>query len=404
MTKTKFTTLIVSLLVALSFQSALAISTGNISGQPAGNPYSSLARNWFVYTLDPGTEVKDAVEVYNPTAKEKTILLYAADTTPSSEGGFALKQRVEPMSKVGTWITMSKNEIVLAPGQSESVEFTINVPAEGLDVGEHSGGIMIEEKPVENGTTGVKLSTRVGLRVYITIPGDVIKKIDYSFFNSEITANREYRLPFGLGGDKPFMKVPGAYDFKLGVVNKGNVSTDIDYVFKVEDVLFGKYNIEQNKTQKTERDTATTSHFEWVPPLFGKYRISVDTSYKGKDAQMVDEEIRTLTSDVIEMWIIPWDLIIGIVLLLLTFGLLYLARKRWKNRKMVKKPAKKSPSKAVKKPVKRTAKKPAKSSAPKAVKKPVRKPAKQPAKSSAPKVVKKPAKKSTKSTKPKKRL
>ncbi len=403
-TKTKLISMLLVGLVFVSSQGVFALSMGGISGKPAGNPYSSLARTWFVYTLEPGTEIQDAVEVYNPTDKEKTILIYPADTTPSSEGGFALKQRVEPMTDLGTWITMEKNEVVLAPGSAEIVPFTIKVPAEGLDVGEHSGGVMIEEKQTQTGGNGVMLSTRVGLRVYVTIPGDMIKKIDYDFLKYEINSYRNYKLPFGSEDQKkkPFLKVPQIYDFQMGVLNSGNVSTDVNYEFNVEDVLFGANDLLISKQQKTARDTATLTHFEWKAPLFGKYRVSVKANYMGKDAQMQDDEQRMIESEVVELWIVPWDLLIGIFLLLIVIvsGILLRKNLRKKSKKPQQAKAPKAKTTKVAKNV--TTRKPAKAKATKATKSPAKRSVSgkktATAKTTAKSTAKKPAKTTTKTT------
>lgn len=335
--KIKFATLFFTIFVLTSFQLVSALSLGGISGKPAGNPYSSIGRSWFVYTLEPGSEVEDAVEVYNPTDSEKTISVYPADSTPSSEGGFALKQHAEEMTEVGSWITMDKTEVVIPAGGAELIPFKIKLPESGLDVGEHSGGIMIEGKQVaQSGAEGVILNTRVGLRVYITVPGDIIKKIDFDFLDYKVTKSRDYQLPFGLMPEKPFIKIPEAYDFKMGVINNGNVSTDVKYIFTVEDVFFNKYNQTIEKEQKTERDTATTTHFDWETPLFGKYRISVTAKYQGKDASMDSEKDSTLNSTVVELWIIPWDIIIAISFFVLAIIFLLLIRKAFKKKPKVK--------------------------------------------------------------------
>lgn len=350
----RLTLFFVATFTLLNVITVSALGLGGVSGKPAGNPYSSEARTWFIYNLAPGTEHKDAVEVYNPTDQIKTVVVYPADSTPSSDGGFALKQKVEAMTDVGSWISLEKNEVTLNPGEVATIPFTIKIPADKpLDVGEHSGGIMIEDKQpntVANGQ-GIILNTRVGIRVYINIPGDIVRQVDFDFLKENVARYRQYKLPFGILSEFSLLKVPALYDYQMGVINNGNVSTDVKYEFRAEDVLFGK-NVVINKQQKTERNTPTVTHFEWEPPLFGKYSIQVKASYEGKEASSSTTEWREISSQTLEIWIIPWDLIVAIVLLGLVIVFAFLIRRAIKGKVVppmsVAKP--KKPTKVVRKP------------------------------------------------------
>jgi len=86
-----------------------AISYGGFGGRPAyPRVENSRTDDIFVHSLAPGSVQNEGLLVINNTEEIKTLMVYSADSTPSTEGGFACKQLAEPQSKVGTWIEFSK--------------------------------------------------------------------------------------------------------------------------------------------------------------------------------------------------------------------------------------------------------------------------------------------------------
>ena len=84
---------------------------------------------------------------------------------------------------MGSWIKIEKSEVKLPAGSTQLIPFTISVPA-NAGVGEHNGCILIQEKkPKRDDQPGVNLSIRTGLRVAITIPGDIERKLEIAGFD-----------------------------------------------------------------------------------------------------------------------------------------------------------------------------------------------------------------------------
>lgn len=69
----------------LFFQSSFAIEYGGFGGRPAypraDNPRTESI---FVHTLEPGAVQKEGITVINNSSESKTVLIYAADSTPST--------------------------------------------------------------------------------------------------------------------------------------------------------------------------------------------------------------------------------------------------------------------------------------------------------------------------------
>ncbi len=189
---------------------AQAVEYGGIGGRPAypvaGNPRTESI---FIHTLNLGDVQKEGVLIVNNSGETKTILVYGVDSTPSTGGAFACKQFSEPKTDVGAWISLSESEVTLAPAANKLVPFMITVP-NSASVGEHNGCIILQEKKaaVEN-QGGASLSFRTGLRVAITVPGDLSRKLEIAGFDLTKKDNGNFLL-------QPKVK------------NLGNVSIDAD--------------------------------------------------------------------------------------------------------------------------------------------------------------------------------
>jgi hypothetical protein len=172
-----------NLFFLFSLSPVLAIEYGGIGGRPAfpkeDNPRS---QSIFIHEILPSETINDGVKIINNTADSKTLLIYATDDTPSTDGGFACEQLSEPIDSVGSWITLDKDEVTLKPNSSEIVPFTITAP-ENVDVGEHNGCIMIQKKQEKSENSGLNLSFRTGIRVALTVPGKIIKILKIMGFN-----------------------------------------------------------------------------------------------------------------------------------------------------------------------------------------------------------------------------
>jgi hypothetical protein len=148
-----------------------AIDFGGISARPA-NPQAGDERTaaWFVYTLSPGSSSDDAIVIENNTDQEKVFELYPADSTPSTGGGFALKQKAEPMTSLGGWVNLKKNSVTLAPHEKISIPFRLSLPA-NLAPGLYAGGIIVAENAGQKEQNGININTRIGVRMYVTAVG-----------------------------------------------------------------------------------------------------------------------------------------------------------------------------------------------------------------------------------------
>lgn len=247
-------------LTASIFCSSFAIEYGWFGGRPAypraDNPRTESI---FIHTLEPGMTQKEWITVINNSSETKTVLVYAADSTPSTWGAFACKQFAEEQKDVGSWIKLEKTEIKLNAGTTQLIPFTITVPA-NASVGEHNGCILIQEKKAKkDDQPGVNLSIRTGLRVAITVPGDIERKLDIMGFD--------------------YKRQNGTIVLHPQVKNTGNVSIDAN-VSVVTRYFFGVKYAEQGGQYPVLRWEVSDWNFDLKKPFWGwLYRSSFSVSY-----------------------------------------------------------------------------------------------------------------------------
>jgi len=236
--------------------SAFALEYNKIGGRPAfpreDNPRTDSI---FVHTLEPGSLQDEGIRVINNTKEIKNILVYAADSVSSTDGGFACRQYSEEKNLVGSWIELEQTEITLEPNTNQIIPFVITVP-ENASVGEHNGCILIQEKP-ETGLdkeAGINLAIRTGLRVALTVPGEIIQSLQFTDF---LVQKRK----------------GGSFILSPIVFNNGNVSLDatIDVVTRS---IFGRVKARHGGEFPVLRGEELRWSFEMKKPFWGGLYIS----------------------------------------------------------------------------------------------------------------------------------
>jgi len=419
-----FFILVIALFVTLD--SARAINYGGVGGRPAypraENPRTD---DIFVHTLKPGASQTEGVLVVNNSDETKTLMVYSADSTPSTEGGFACKQLSEPKNDVGSWITfgapqdtfsllsdpaedddrdgllnqeeeqhstdpndpdtdndgfldgtevnfgydplgagilsndgdiagveisqlegaeeqeditsvdadnsgMSNTQPVLvelSPYSNVLVPFTIVVPPDA-SVGEHDGCVLVQEKKErQQGQTGVVLSTRTGLRVAITIPGNIIRQLE--IVNLQILERTQ--------GGKILHPI---------VKNSGNVSIDTE-VKVLTKSFFGVEIAEHGGEYTILRSDTAEWNFEFEPSFWGgwyKSFLTVEYDSSSEASTGIESSVpkTVLKHPVVWFFIMPsiGALIIYLIVLLFIILLIFLwwlsrKRKKWISTKWV---------------------------------------------------------------------
>ncbi|MFA5270355.1 MAG: LysM peptidoglycan-binding domain-containing protein [Patescibacteria group bacterium] len=300
--------LIIGLLTTIALPAGLpvmAIEAQGISIAPARTKEYSGLRSWFIYEAEAKKVINDKAVVSNRGNKTVTLSLAALDGAVTSNGGYTLVADTEANRDIGSWIELSQTEVTLPPRSSQVVDFTVTVP-DNADVGSHPGGIVTWEKPPEASSKKksggvISVTTRVAARVYLTVPGEIQRKLEVKQISHSV--------------------IGGLLYFFLHLKNNGNVQLEpaVDVTIRGP---FGKIG-DQSGSQigLLLRGTEITAKLPWQSkaPIFGRYVAKFRLHYGEKDfkGQYVKDEYIDATY---VFWIIPWLkllLWLGLVILLL---------------------------------------------------------------------------------------
>ena len=305
---------------------ATAVGYGGIGGRPAfPDPSNPKTASWFIYNLGPGEQKQDAVEVVNSTEEDLELLIYPHDSIKSSDGGFALKQLADRRDGVGSWVKLYEDfpsdlattsqdiilicdiekskpkfrqrdevmewcqgkellDIQLPANSSKIIPFIISIP-KNAEVGEHTGGILIQKKSVESfgSSSGILISTRVGVRIYATVPGEIQRVLKLTKFTVSQDEER------------------GKIIISLGLENSGNVSVDAEINLKFSDKIFRGNNQDLSRNVQILRNDELITNYEINRPKIGIVSIKPDVVFSDAEGQL-----HKLTAPAITLWFVPW--------------------------------------------------------------------------------------------------
>lgn len=347
-----FRTAIISILLLLTIHMGVvyAVEYFSIGGKPA-NPDPNIPNSvsWFIYNLDLGESKEDELTVLNTFDRELELLVYAADGLKSSSGGFAVRQYVEPKNAIGAWVKFypdpvpeiftelftqyqesilnfcaiqldeswdeeskkifsewceGKEEVkfLLDARSKRNIRFVFSVPKDA-SVGEHTGGIVIQkvEPEATNTQTGITLTTRVGIRIYQTVPGDIVKEVKIKKFSlQKLFKELEFERLLGK------VEKPEEILITTEIENIGNVSIEFNENISIkQDFPRKSEEIIKDRKFQVLRDDTFISNYSWYNPRIGKFQIQNTITFTD------DETEKSMSSDVITLWIIPWREIIA---------------------------------------------------------------------------------------------
>jgi len=317
MRRFKFLAKLLILIIAGGLSLSVAGFTNAMSGRgisvlPASTKEYPGIRSWFVYEAEPGTTIKDTVKISNNNNKTMTIKVMALDGATTNDGGYTLVGGTEENKDIGNWVVLKKDLITLPPGVSENINFTVTVP-EDADVGSHPGGIVIwedytnESLKTKGGAGMLGVVTRVAARMYLTVPGDIVRSLEVENMHHIINNGILY--------------------FGMILHNKGNVqlTPEIDISLRG---LFGKIGVqEKSQVGLVLRQGTIKPRIPWQnkTPFFGRFVANFRIHYGEKDYK--GEYVKDEYTDVgYVFWIIPWiKILIGLGILIL----LYFLRNLW---------------------------------------------------------------------------
>lgn len=268
--------LIIGLIVLAIVPSAHAESNsiGILPAYP--DPKNARSNSIFLHTLKPGESVKDGVRVINDTKDKRTVNLGVVDAITSTNGSFSCRQNSEKRKGMSNWVKLDKDQVTLEPGESEVVDFTITSPKDASP-GEHGSCITGQdtlsygEKKAKTG--GVSLGMRYAIRMAVTTPGKIVKKL---------TVTRVDIL----------RKDDGNYTVNTLSRNDGNVSLDVQARAQLVSALGQKTAVKDDGKYPVMPGATTGWPYEFKRPFWGGvYMARTSLAYNANPLDGLGENV-----------------------------------------------------------------------------------------------------------------
>lgn len=159
----------------------------------AANTYGA-DRSSFAYSVNPGGTVQDTMTVANHGTEPLVLTVYAADGFTTATGGLDLLTRDKKSTGVGVWTRPLHDSVLVPPGKSADVPFSLAVPA-GAAPGDYVGGILTSLKQPD-AEQGITVDRRLGIKIALRVGGELkpALKVEDLHVTYSGTAN-----PFGTG-------------------------------------------------------------------------------------------------------------------------------------------------------------------------------------------------------------
>ncbi|MFJ5684770.1 WxL protein peptidoglycan domain-containing protein [Streptomyces sp. NPDC093099] len=159
----------------------------------AANGYGD-DRSSYSYTVNPGGQVKDAMVVANRGKSPLELTVYAADGFTTDTGQLDLLTKDKKSTGIGAWARAGRDSVVIKPGTSAEVPFTVRVPGNATP-GDYVGGVLTSLKQADE-AEGISVDRRLGIRVKLRVSGELKPKLAVEDLHVDYTGSAN---PFAKG-------------------------------------------------------------------------------------------------------------------------------------------------------------------------------------------------------------
>ncbi len=275
--------------------------------------------SWFIYELDPGEITSGTMMITNNSDHEQSVQILPVDAEATASGLFALKSTDSDQVGVGDWITVEDDMMTLDSRETALYSFEIEVP-DDVPPGDYAGGLVMV--PYENtieaisGGAGFATVVNVGVRVYVTVSGDVVFDFDWTDYAHA-------------------MNDEGQHTFSYTFMNEGNVAVTSQGTMTLRSPLFEEKEIPLDlgvvySGKSTEPLVTWKESFPFGPVTAV---TTVDYARANSFGALADETIETMSGVVereISFWVIPYN---ALLLAVFSFAVMF-AYLSYRGRKM----------------------------------------------------------------------
>jgi len=275
-------------------------------------------RRIFDFVAEPGSQVQDQVAVSNHGPAPVTFAMVTNDGIFTPTGSFDIRTSDQEPQDSGGWFEVQPS-VDVAAGETVIVPFTITVPQD-VTPGDHPAGIVATVTTASTAAgPGVGVESRVGVRVNLRVPGEVVPSIALDDVTATYTPSWN---PFA----------PGDVRVSYEVTNDGNLRVGGDQSITAS----GPFGLGSSTVARgveglpelipgTSRTTAVTVGGLWpLGPVTSEVVVTptlVETDGAAGGAVDVPAgDLRPVTVTV-TTWAIPWvHLVLVAVVVLVVLG------------------------------------------------------------------------------------
>ncbi|MHC9043273.1 COG1361 family protein [Microbacterium saperdae] len=310
-------------LVALALAAAATFSVAvpahaeapNITWQVQPTATSDGERSQIDASASPGETVTDSITIRNLGDADLTLTLESFDIVKTPAGDITIPAEPSDDPLASAWVTFSTPEVSLPTGSQAEVPFSLSLPADA-GPGDYAVALMASMSQPTQTADGqqVLLDTRVGVRLYLRVLGDMRSEITISGFDIDRQQPWWNPLPSKVAAD-------------IDIANTGNVRLDSSVTLRLE----GPFGIPLGETaqislpQLSPGDAMTLSNVQTTtksaarPALFTEtiapFFLTVKATIRATEVSSGQEFEFVATETAVD---VPWALVIAAAVALVT--------------------------------------------------------------------------------------
>lgn len=267
----------------------------------------------FEVSADPGEEIIDSIILYNDT--DVTQNLYTSYANFEARGESGTPAFLEEKTDLATWIKTSPN-VVIQPGESKIVPFTIKIPSEA-EPGGYFATIFFGTVPPEGSGSQLSIGAKTGVLVLLRVNGEIDENggiLEFATVNNQtfftaLPVSFTYRFQ-NSGSDrvKPdgFVNIDNIFGGEAAKLMANPVDGNVlpESVRRFEVV----WNDDGNSVEPLSEKASFFEKvgFEWKNFAFGKYTATLNLSFGATGGEMDPMSFK--------FWVFPWHLIIFLII------------------------------------------------------------------------------------------
>jgi hypothetical protein len=203
--------------------------------------------------ITPNTAVTGSFSVFNQGTSGYNFKVYANPYYIKGQEYTPVFQPIAGRPDISKWFSFSTPSSYVAPGQSQTITYTINVPS-GILVGDYYAAIFAETQ-APPASTGITINERVGSLVYLEVPGNITRNVSLDSFSSNWLQQSPLKA-------------------NLKLTNTGGGYTTSNISISVRDILGNaKYNVKSTKIILPQ--TTRLIDFSWPSaPSLGLFQVN----------------------------------------------------------------------------------------------------------------------------------